>query len=464
MSSFKNGAHILVFPFPAQGHMLPLLDLTRHLANHGLTITILVTPKNLSILTPLLSSSSNIQSLVFPFPPHPSLPSAVENVKDIGNHGNLPIINSLANLQDPIIHWFHSHPNPPVAIIADFFLGWTHYLAGKLGIPKITFFSSGAFLTAVLDHVCHHMTLVCSQEVTIFQDLPNSPSFPRDQLPSLARFYKESDPEWDLVLDGHMMNASSWGWVVNTFDALESRYMEYLTEKIGHGRVFGVGPVSLLGGSDFMTRGQSGSESGSDVVKWLDGKPEGSVLYVCFGSQVFLTNDQIEALAIGLEQSGVYFVWVMKPESVDPAGMGSGRGMVIKGWAPQVSILSHQAVGGFLSHCGWNSVLEAIVAGVMILAWPMEADQYVNARLLVEEHGVAVRVCEGRNSVPDSAELAHTIAESMSVDNTEMLKAKELKGKAIEAVKEGGRSSRELGRLVKELSNFQPKMNVVVKH
>lgn len=308
------------------------------------------------------------------------------------------------------------------------------------------------------------MPLVRSQEVTIFQDLPNSPSFPRDHLPSLVRFYKESDPEWDLVLDGHIMNASSWGWVVNTFDELESRYMEHLREKIGHGRVFGVGPVSLLGGSDFMTRGQSGSGSGSDVVGWLDGKPDGSVLYVCFGSQVFLTSDQIEALAIGLEQSGVHFVWVMKPESVDPAGIGSGRGMVIKGWAPQVSILSHRAVGGFLSHCGWNSVLEAIVAGVMILAWPMEADQYVNAKLLVDDHGAAVRVCEGRNSLPDSTELARTVAESMSPDKTEKLKAKELKGKAIEAIKEGGSSSRELDRLVKELSNFEPKMNVVVDH
>lgn len=240
--------------------------------------------------------------------------------------------------------------------------------------------------------------------------------------------------------------------------------MEYLTQKMGHGRVFGVGPVSLLGGSDFMTRGQTESGSGSDVVQWLDEKPDGSVLYVCFGSQVFLTRDQIEALAIGLEESGVHFVWVMKPESVDPAGIGSGRGMVIKGWAPQLSILSHRAVGCFLSHCGWNSVLEAVVAGVMILAWPMEADQYVNARLLVDDHGAAVRVCEGRNSVPDSAELARTIAESMSGDKTHKLKAKELKDKAIEAIKEGGSSSRELDRLVKELSKLKPKMNVVVNH
>ncbi|KAL7592930.1 hypothetical protein Lser_V15G35437 [Lactuca serriola] len=462
MDEFKrlDGAHILVFPFPAQGHMLPLLDLTHRLAKNGLTITIVVTPKNLPILNPLLSSFSNIQPLVFTFPPHPSLPEGVENVRDIGNHGNLPIINSLAKLQDPIIHWFNSHSNPPVAIISDFFLGWTHHLANKLRIPRIGFFSSGAFLTSTLDYVCNHMSLIRSrsQELITFHDLPNSPTFPWEHLPSIARFYKESDPEWELVLDGLIVNASSWGCVVNTFDALESPYMEYLTKITGHGRVFAVGPVSLLPDPDPT---KSGIGFGCDVLSWLDDKPDGSVVYVCFGSQKFLTTEQMEALEIGLEESGIRYVWVVKPEQCGPVGTGSGRGIVIKGWAPQVSILSHPAVGGFLSHCGWNSVLEAIVAGVMILAWPMEADQYVNAKLLVEDHGAAVRVCEGNDTIPDATELARIIAESMSGEKSDKkIKAEELKYKAIQAVKDGGTSSMDLDRFISELCNIGPKMNV----
>lgn len=451
-----QGAHILVFPYPAQGHMLALLDLTDHLAKHGLTITILVTPKNLPLLNPLLASSPSIKPLVFTFPPHPNLPPGVENVKDIGNHGNLPIINSLAKLQEPIIEWFKAHDNPPVAILSDFFLGWTHNLASKLGIHRLVFFSTSAFLIGVLDYISHNIKLVRSQDVTTFHDMPGSPSFSLEHLPSLARLYKDSDPEWDLVLDGQVACSSSWGWVVNTFDQLESKYMEYLSKMMGHGRVFGVGSVSLLNGSDPLTRGKSDSGSGLDVLKWLEGKPTGSVLYVCFGSQKFLGSEQMKALGIGLEESGVYYVWVVKQEQGNPVRSGSGRGMVINGWAPQVSILSHAAVGGFLSHCGWNSVLEAVVAGVMILAWPMEADQYVNAKLLVEDHGVAVRVCEGNTTVPDSRVLARKIAESMSEDKGEKLKAKDLKDKALEAVKEGGSSSKELDRLVKELSNFEP--------
>ncbi|KAM1170352.1 hypothetical protein ACFX2G_021237 [Malus domestica] len=95
--------HVLVFPYPAQGHMLPLLDLTHQLLLHGIVVTVLVTPKNLPALTPLLSAnpSSSVQTLVLPFPPNPKIPPGVENVKDIGPHGNLAVIDALTNLHDP---------------------------------------------------------------------------------------------------------------------------------------------------------------------------------------------------------------------------------------------------------------------------------------------------------------------------------------------------------------------------
>ncbi|KAH7835378.1 hypothetical protein Vadar_025585 [Vaccinium darrowii] len=210
---------------------------------------------------------------------------------------------------------------------------------------------------------------------------------------------------------------------------------------------FGVSVLSLPGGDETMGRVNPDESSGGGVLSWLDGCPDGSVVYVCFGSQKLLNRDQMEALALGLERSGLRFVWVVKSVSAQQMADGyglipdgfedrvSGRGMVIKGWAPQIPILSHRAVGGFLSHCGWNSLLEGIVAGVMILAWPMGADQFVDARLLVEDMGAAVRVCEGGDSVLDSVELARTIAESMSGNTAQKLKAKELRDRAIKAVK-----------------------------
>ncbi|KAA8529292.1 hypothetical protein F0562_033909 [Nyssa sinensis] len=466
MSNSGEGVHILVFPYPAQGHMLPMLDLTHQLALRGLTITVLVTPKNLPILNPLLSSHPSIQTLVFPFPHHPSLPAGVENVSDVGSSGNKAITNALGKLRDPIIQWFKSHPTPPVAILSDFFLGWTQHLAHNLCIPRIVFFSSGAFTASVLRYLWDNFDTIRSLTVVDLPDLPRSPRFSEEHIPSVFRHYRESDPDWVFVRDCLTANYSSWGCVFNSFEALEGEYLDYLKKKMGHERVFGVGPLSLAGGFEPMDQVNPNLDSDDRVLARLDECPDRSVLYVCFGSQKLLKRTHMEALASGLEWSGVRFIGVVKSVTAQQVADGfgfipdgfedrvSGRGMVIRGWAQQRSILSHRAVGGFLSHCGWNSVLEGIVAGVMILAWPMEGDQFVNARLLVEDMGVAVRVWEGADAVPDSADLARIVAESMSGDVSEKEKAKKMREEALEAVKAGGRSSTDLDGLMRELTQL----------
>ncbi|XP_038892836.1 UDP-glycosyltransferase 89A2-like isoform X2 [Benincasa hispida] len=453
--------HLLVFPFPAQGHMLPLLDLTHHLASHGgFTITILVTPKNLSVLHPLLSahSSDSVRTLVLPLPHHPKLPNGVENIKDIGNHGNVPILLALRQLHDPIVEWFNSHSSPPNAIISDFFLGWTQSLADRLQIPRIVFYSSGAFLVNVMDYCWIHTKTTNLRSSITIPNIPNSPSFEREHWSFMSLKYQDSDPDWVLLRDDAMANANSWGSVFNTFENLEHDYLEHLRKERGEGRVFGVGPLNLIGDKDGRNPIR---DSSLKVLTWLDGCPDDSVVYVCFGSQKKLNRQQMEALASGLEKSGTRFVWVVQTIHQTDGGFNgipigfedrvSDRGILVKGWAPQVAILNHRAVGGFLSHCGWNSVLESIVGGVMILGWPMEADQFINARLLVEELGVAVRVCEGTNSVPESDELGKVIAESMSGDSPEKMKAKALKREAVEAVRSNGSSWKDMQDLVNKL-------------
>ncbi|KAK7838419.1 udp-glycosyltransferase 89a2 [Quercus suber] len=407
--SSSSQSHILVFPYPAQGHMLPLLDLTHQLSLRGSTITILVTPKNLPTLTPLLSSNPSIQTLVLPFPPHPQLPHGVENVRDVGNAGNLHIMTALTNLYDPLLHWFTSHPSPPIAIISDFFLGWTLRLAIQLNIPRIVFFSSGAFLASVHYNLwpATNAQALRSLPTLDFPDLPGSPSFKQDHLPSLWRFYNESNPETHFIKDGMLANTASWGCVFNSFHELEGHYLDYLRK---NSRVYGVGPLSLVGiTSGGVGRGNPDSHSGNDdhVKTWLDGCLEGSVLYVCFGSQKMLNKQQVEGLASGLEKRSF-----------------------------------------------WNSVLEAIVGGVIILGWPMEADQFVNAKLLVEDMGVAVWVCEGTNSVPDPDHLARVFDESMLGDGATKVRAKELRDKAFEAVSGRGSSSADLDALVKDLGQL----------
>ncbi|OAY54661.1 hypothetical protein MANES_03G092400v8 [Manihot esculenta] len=464
MSASRKPPHILVFPYPAQGHTLPLLDLTHQLSLRNLTITIITTPKNLPTLSPLLSSHPQIHTLVLPLPPHPLLPAGVENVKELGNAGNLPIIGALSKLYDPIVQWFRSHPNPPVSLISDFFLGWTSRLANEINIPRFTFFSSGAFLTTVADHCWNYLETLKNSEVVNFVALPRSPSFQAEHLPSIFRLYKESDPDWEVVREGMLANTLSFGCIFNSCEALEGEYLDFLKKKMGHERVFGVGPLSLLG-SDNSSRGNADSNSFTHVFDWLDECPDGSVVYICFGSQKLMSKAQMEAIALGLVKSTARFIWVVKMGTTEQVEDGydvvphgfeervAGRGLIIRGWSPQVMLLSHRAVGGFLSHCGWNSVVEGIVNGVLILAWPMEADQFVNEKLLVDDLGVAVRICMGPDSVPDSDELGKVIGDSMNgvAYEEEKMRARSLKAKAVGAVREGGSSLKDLDELVKEM-------------
>ncbi|PON64035.1 UDP-glucuronosyl/UDP-glucosyltransferase [Parasponia andersonii] len=299
-------------------------------------------------------------------------------------------------------------------------------------------------------------------DVVPFPEIPNSPKYPWWQLSPLYRSYVEGDPDSEFVRDGFVANRASWGLAVNSFGEMEGAYLEHLRRDSGHDRVWAVGPVPPLADdlSGPTKRGGSSSISVEHISSWLDKCGDHKVVYVCFGSQAVLHNAQMEELAKGLEKSGVHFVWSVKaPTGVDVEGdygrvpLGfedrvAGRGLVIRGWAPQVLILNHRAVGAFLTHCGWNSVLEAVAAGVPMLAWPLGADQFANATLLVDQLKVATTVCGGKSAVPDSAKLARVLAESVGENQVVRQRVAQLCHAALEATKEGGGSTKDLESLI----------------
>ncbi|MCL7023308.1 hypothetical protein MKW94_020361 [Papaver nudicaule] len=464
-----GGGHILMFPFPAQGHILPLLDFVHQLAIRATsttTITILVTPKNLPILNPLLIQyPSIVQTLVLPFPTHPGslIPPGVENVKNLPPLYFIPMIKTMSKLYNPILDWFRSHSSPPTCIISDFFLGWTQNLASQLGIRRIVFCPSGALTLSIFSSLWRDLPTPAydgnnsgedhTNALVSFPKVPGCPTYPWWQLSPLYRDYvnggSSNSGDLELVRREFLANVESWGMVFNSFQELEGIYLDHMKQAyFGNKRVWAVGPLSKPGPNE--RSGTSTDETCTDIFAWLDTCDDHSVVYICFGSQTVLKNTQMEALAVGLEKSGVKFVWCVKEPTVGHVSgeyglvpswfeeRTAGRGLVVRGWAPQVLILKHRAVGSFLTHCGWNSVLESIAAGVPMLAWPMGADQYVNAILLVDGLKVGVRVYEGEETIPNADELARCVAESVAVSSTgknEMkLKAMELKQAATDAV------------------------------
>ncbi|PRQ56576.1 putative hexosyltransferase [Rosa chinensis] len=196
----------------------------------------------------------------------------------------------------------------------------------------------------------------------------------------------------------------------NTCDYLERPFIDYMTEQMGI-PTWGVGPLlpesywqspsdSSIRHRQIRAKQRQSNYTEDDVVKWLDGKPPGSVLYVAFGSEVGPTPEEYPELAGALEESTGPFIWVIQPGSggSEPGyGLESkvGERVLIRGWAPQLLILSHPSTGGFLSHCGWNSTAEALGRGVPFLGWPVRGDQYFNAKLVVnhlKEGGCCERI------------------------------------------------------------------------
>ena len=348
-------------------------------------------------------------------------------------------------------------------------------MASRLGIKRIVFSPSGAMALSVLYSLWLDLPKLDDPldptAVISFDKIPNSPKYPWWKISPTPdhRACVEGDPAMEFIKDGILANIESWGLAINTFSELEGPYLDHLKKVMGNARVWAVGPLHSFrdqNNNSFIGPLHSGGSSSVSVdrlLTWLDTCEDGEVVYVCFGSQVVLTNDQMSGVASGLEKSGVRFLWSVKEPTVGhvekkygmiPDGFEdnvANRGLVIRGWAPQVTILSHRAVGAFLTHCGWNSVLEAVVASVTILTWPFGADQFMNETLLVDELRVAKKACEGAQTVPDSEELARVVAESVSNKSRVERGVKDLRKAALEAIREGGSSAKDMEELVKHL-------------
>lgn len=292
--------------------------------------------------------------------------------------------------------------------------------------------------------------------------VPNSPTYPWWQIPPHYRNEFEADPDWEFYRNSMLANFESWGIVFNSFASLESVYFDHLKREVGHNRVWAVGPVLPLEGDLIRsaTRGGASSMPCHKLMAWLDARLDNSVVYVCFGSRAVLTSKQLNVLTAALECSGVHFILCARVPD-DQGSILDGfkdrvgdKGLVIKGWAPQVAILRHQAVGSFLTHCGWNSVLEGLISRVVMLTWPMGADQFTNALLLVNQLGVAIRAGEGTENIPDSNELARLLVVSLNKIKLQNVRAKELSDAALSTVK-GGSSDKDLDELIKQLVDIK---------
>ncbi|KAL0309643.1 UNVERIFIED_CONTAM: UDP-glycosyltransferase 73D1 [Sesamum radiatum] len=354
--------HFVLVPLLAQGHMIPMIDMAKLLAQHGVITSLVTTPNNTSRFTKSVrrarAAGLQIRLIEIPFPCREvGLPLGCENLDSVPSRDLIRrFYTALDKLQEPLEQYLQEHGPPPSCIISDKCLSWTSKMARKFKVPRLVFHGMGCFSLLSSHNVKlyrPHLSVKSDSEPFLIPGLPVSVQITKAQLPG-------------------------------SFVALPDLDDIASTNRI----------KCLRGCASIDER---------KCLEWLDSKKPKSVLYACLGSQCRLVPEQLIELGLGLEASKQPFIWVIKTgdrsEEMEKWLMEErfeeriqGRGLLIKGWAPQVLILSHPAISGFLTHCGWNSTIEGVCSGVPMITWPMFAEQFLNEKLIVEILRIGVRV------------------------------------------------------------------------
>ncbi|XP_015879668.3 UDP-glycosyltransferase 88F3 [Ziziphus jujuba] len=447
---------IVLYPAPVFHHMVSMVELgkliLRH--HHDLSITILVPTGALDAA----ATSSYIHQLS-----QTDLPISFFTLRSIQFPQSLPQNRSAAAFQsiqlnaEAVVDALGtiSATSKVLALITSAVHSSYHP-----HIPTYYYFSSCASTLAFFLHLptIHNQTSKSFKDLndTVFH-LPGLPPIKASDMPDPV--LDRNQPPYHYFIHYASCLPNSKGFIVNTFEALESQAIKAITDGTcvldgGTPPIYHIGPLI----TDSKVRAIGYEDLSTECSTWLDAQPSQSVVFLCFGSKGVLSEVQLKELAMGLERSSHRFLWVVRnPKNLEmipdlevllPKGFlerTKDRGLVVKSWAPQSAILSHESVGGFVTHCGWNSVVEAVSYGVPMVAWPLYAEQKMNSVVLVEEMRLAI-------ALEKVAESSSSLSSSSSSTKEEMVSAEELKKKVRELMGQEGQGLRERSLAMKSMA------------
>ncbi|KAG0539291.1 LOW QUALITY PROTEIN: hypothetical protein BDA96_03G310500 [Sorghum bicolor] len=456
---------VVLYPGGGAGHVGPMTQLAKVFLHHGYDVTmVLLEPPVKSIA----SSSGFIEGLAA------ANPSITFHL--LPPHSFLFMMELLGQYNDKLESFLRSIPRERLhSLVIDMFCTDAIDVAAKVGVPVYTFFAASAGALSVLTQTA---ALLAGRK-TGLKELGDTPieflGVPPMPASHILRDMLE-DPEDEVckaMAEIWKRNTDTRGVLINTFYSLESPALQAFSDPLCvPGKVlppvYSIGP---LVGRDARRRRRE-----HECLAWLDAQPERSVVFLCWGSRGLLSGEQLKEIAAGLDKSGQRFLWVVRTPASDPkrrfeprpepdlgALLPEGflertrdRGLVLKSWAPQVDVLNHPAIGAFVTHCGWNSALEAITAGVPMLCWPLDAEQKTNKVLMTEAMGIGLEL-EGYNTGFIKAEEIETKVRLMleSEKGREIrTRAAELKKEAHEALEDGGSSQAAFLQFLSDVKNI----------
>ncbi|PKI46624.1 7-deoxyloganetic acid glucosyl transferase-like [Punica granatum] len=475
----REPPHVVVFPFPAQGHVNSMLKLAELLmlclpGDDGLRITFLNSEHNHRHILRCSDVSSRFAGRpTFCFKTISDglpleAPRSMDKLLGMLSYLKLKARDVLAELTAPA-----DGQSPATCIIADGILSFVIDVGEEFGVPVVLFRTISA---------CSLWAYFCIPRLIEAEELPirdmdrlitSAPGMEgllrcRD-LPSLCRVTDLSDPFLQFVTIQTGQSTRARGLILNTFEALEEPVLDQIRAHCPN--IYTVGPLHAHLKSQLSAAGQVPTRHSSNSLRkedrsclpWLDRQPVGSVLYVSFGSATVLKRDQLTEFWHGIVNSKCRFLWVLRPDSIEShVGIPKDnidaelqtateeRGCIVE-WAPQEEVLAHPAIGGFLTHSGWNSTIESITAGVPMVCWPYFADQQVNSRFVSEAWKVGLDMKDRCNR-----KVVETMIKDLMVGRRDELSRSAVAkaNQAMEAVSEGGSSWDHMNRLTEDIRSM----------
>ncbi|GMN39179.1 hypothetical protein TIFTF001_008413 [Ficus carica] len=401
-SSCPKPVHAIVMPVPLQGHVIPAVHLALKLASNGFTITFINTEIIHHQLTTTTSSLIGGEKDIFSGAREESgldirhrtvndgFPLSFDRMANHDQYVEEGHVRAMPALMDGLVGEIVKEADPPVScLITDGFFGsWPSILAEKYNLVYVSFWTEPALVFTLYYHLdllktnghyasrgnrAKGLTILSSRNQCLHRHAPTH------------RHGIQGCKKADFIL-------------CNTIHELELDPIMALQEKQPF---YSIGPLFPYGLTKTIVPTSLRVES--NCTQWLNTKPHGSVMYVSFGSLITCRKSEIGEIALGLALSKVNFIWVLRIDAVSydepyilPIGFEEevkDRGLVVT-WTNQIDVISHQSIGGFLTHCGWNSVLESIWFGVPMLCFPLATDQTTNRKLVVDDWKIGLNLCD----------------------------------------------------------------------
>ncbi|KAJ7542169.1 hypothetical protein O6H91_10G093200 [Diphasiastrum complanatum] len=485
----RQHPHALLCPLPAQGHVNPFLNLAVLLTSKGIAVTFICAEHRIS---PLRGDASLLANPLIRLLGLPERVTLGDIGIDQGFDGLIWGGEVADNMKDDFVEFVKlCHQNtapdqnfgPPDCIIGDPFVYWTKTVASDLGLPLYTFFTSPAWaLTAMI-----HIPILTSQGLIPLRSSAQPQLMSLPGLPSLwdtdfLHYMLDVVPAGirRMVSNCAMVQSQSSRILLNTTYEIEAGNIDALEKEDPYKtnlKILTIGPLlshELLDEdrAQLSVRSEYEISAARDCLEWLNTRSPASVLYVSFGSMHNPSEDEIIELAHGLEASTRAFLWVLRPPPSDtsqdasswlsrvlPQGFQSrthDRGFILPRWAPQILILSNPSVGGFWTHCGWNSILESICCGVPLIAYPQFAEQRHNCRMIVDQLKIAREIVKDEmKGFPERKAVERAVRSVMEGEEAQEIRRKveEVRDTMRRAVKENGSSDRNVELIVKEIFN-----------